>query len=201
LLSEKELIRLAKTNPRVFGELYDAHYPRIFGYIYRLTGDYALAGDIAAETFLKAFVRIGTFRWRGISISSWFFRIAINELKQYYRKKNYSPERFSDLQSLDGANGIDGADWPNRHALRHESNAITKSIDDHEEFERLRKQLNTLSGKYQQVIALRFFEELSIREISEILGKKEGTVKSLLSRGLAKLKGKLAATDWTRNAL
>ncbi|HEV2481328.1 MAG TPA: RNA polymerase sigma factor [Puia sp.] len=194
MLSEKELIRLAKTNPRVFGELYDAHYPRVFGYIYRITGDHALAGDIAAETFLKAFVRIGTFHWRGISISSWFFRIAVNELNQYFRKKNYSPERLSDLQGLDDANGLDGVDWPNRHALRHESNEITRRIDEQQEFEHIRRVLGTLPAKYRQVIALRFFEELSIRDISEILGKKEGTVKSLLSRGLAKLKTKLTAT-------
>jgi len=194
LPSEKELIRLAKTNPKVFGELYDAHYPRVFGYIYRITGDHALAGDIAAETFLKAFVRIGTFRWRGISISSWFFRIAVNELNQYYRKKNYSPERLTDLQSF-GANGEGGVDWPNRHALRHESNDITRRIDEHQEFEHIRKVLSTLPSKYRQVIAFRFFEEMSIRDIGEILGKKEGTVKSLLSRGLAKLKARLTATD------
>lgn len=191
--SEKELIRLAKTNPQVFGELYDAHYPRVFGYIYRSTGDHALAGDIAAETFLKAFVRIGTFRWRGISISSWFFRIAVNELNQYYRKKNYSPERLT--EGFEGANGANGVDWPNRHALRHESNEITRRIDEHQEFEHLRKLISTLPPKYRQVIALRFFEEMSIRDVGEILGKKEGTVKSLLSRGLAKLKTKLTATD------
>jgi len=193
LPSEKELIRLAKTNPKVFGELYDAHYPRVFGYIYRITGDHALAGDIAAETFLKAFVRIGTFRWRGISISSWFFRIAVNELNQYYRKKNYSPERLT--EGFEGANGANGVDWPNRHALRHESNEITRRIDEHQEFEHLRKLISTLPPKYRQVIALRFFEEMSIRDVGEILGKKEGTVKSLLSRGLAKLKTKLTATD------
>ena len=186
------MIRLARTNPKVFGELYDAHYPRVFGYIYRITGDHALAGDIAAETFLKAFVRIGTFHWRGISISSWFFRIAVNELNQYYRKKNYSPERL--IEAFGGVNGVDNPDWPNRHALRHESNDITRRIDEHQEFEQIRRHISTLSPKYRQVIALRFFEEMSIRDIGEILGKKEGTVKSLLSRGLGKLKKMLTAT-------
>jgi RNA polymerase sigma-70 factor (ECF subfamily) len=182
LFSDKELIRLAKNNPKVFGELYDAHYPRVFAYIYRLTGDHALAGDIAGETFLKAFVGIGDFRWRGIAISSWFFRIATNELNQYFRKKNYSPERLTDLSA------VDAIAWANRHALAHESNEITKKIDDYEEFEQVRRLLLTLPEKYRQVISLRFFEELTIHEIGEILGKKEGTVKSLLSRGLGKLK-------------
>ena len=185
--SEKELIGLAKVNPQVFGELYDAHYPRIFGYIYRITGDHALAGDIAAETFLKAFVRIGSFRWRGISISSWFFRIATNELNQYFRKKNYSPERLYDLS------GVDAVAWARRHSIADESNDTVRRIDECEEFEHVRRLLLTLPEKYRQVISLRFFEELSIREIGEILGKKEGTVKSLLSRGLERLKKMLTA--------
>lgn len=180
--NEKYLIKLAASNPKVFGELYDAYYPRIYGYCFRITGDHALAADIAAETFLKAFQHIGTFRWRGISISSWFFRIATNELNQYFRKKIYSPELLTDLS------GYDRASWGNRHALGHESNETIAKIDEYQEFEHIRNLLLTLPAKYRQPIALRFFEELSIKEVAAILGKKEGTVKSLVSRGLDKLK-------------
>lgn len=52
------------------------------------------------------------------------------------------------------------------------------------------KQLKTLPVKYQEVIALRYFEGKDIKEISEILDKSEGTVKSLLARGLEKLRKK-----------
>ena len=180
--NEKYLIWRARTDPKVFGELYDAHYPRIFGYLCRITGDHALAADITAETFLKAFQHIGSFRWRGLSISSWFFRIATNELNQYYRKRSYSPELLTDLA------GYDPAAWPNRRSLGHESNEIIEHMEQFQEFEHIRRLLDNLPPKYRQVIALRFFEELSIREISAVLGKKEGTVKSLLSRGLEKLK-------------
>lgn len=182
LYSEKEKIRLARSRPEVFGEIYDEHYPRIFGYLYRITGDHALACDLASETFLKAFVHIGGFRWKGISISSWFFRIATNEVNQYYRKKKYSPERLAELTAADGV------DWGNRHALSHESNATSQHIDRYEEFMHIRRLLQSLPPKYRQVIALRFFEELGMREIAEILNKKEGTVRSLLSRGLDRLK-------------
>jgi RNA polymerase sigma-70 factor, ECF subfamily len=48
--------------------------------------------------------------------------------------------------------------------------------------------LKKLNVKYQEVISLRYFEKKAILEIAEILDKKEGTVKSLLSRGLEKLK-------------
>jgi RNA polymerase sigma-70 factor (ECF subfamily) len=182
LRSEKHLIQQARSNPRAFGDLYDAYYPKIFGYIYRITGDYALTGDITSETFLKAWIGIGSFKWKGISISSWFFRIAVNELNQYFRRQRYTPRRLTDL-------GIfDTPAWDNRHALSGESNDITKRIDRSEEFEGIRRLLQTLPAIYQQVIALRYFEELSVRDIAAILNKKEGTVKSLLSRGLDKLK-------------
>jgi RNA polymerase sigma-70 factor, ECF subfamily len=100
--NEEQLISIAKNNPRIFGELYEIYYPRIFGYIFRITGDHALASDITAETFLKAWLKNGSFQWKGISISSWFFKIATNELNQYFRKKKYSPRILQDLSFFDG---------------------------------------------------------------------------------------------------
>lgn len=176
--SEKALIERAKHYPEAFGQLYDQYYPRILGYIYRATGDYTLACDIAAETFLKAWIGIGSFRWRGISISSWFFRIAANELNQHYRKKKYMPFHLIDLSIFDS-----GSEDPTPRG-----NEMTDRFEFLDEFRFVREQLQKLPVKYRQVITLRFFEELSISEIGEILHKKTGTVKSLLSRGLDKLK-------------
>jgi RNA polymerase sigma-70 factor (ECF subfamily) len=53
------------------------------------------------------------------------------------------------------------------------------------------KHLKELNIKYQEVISLRYFEQRSVKEIAVILDKKEGTVKSLLSRGITKLKEKI----------
>jgi len=180
--NEEELIGRAKNNPRIFGELYDAYYPRIFGYVFRITGDHDLASDITAETFLKAWLKIGSFKWRGISISSWFFKIATNELNQYFRKKKYSPEVLRDLS------GLDGEDPRGASSYGNEDNTAAWKMDEAVEFMQLRQKLNTLPPKYRQVLALRYFEELSIAQICQILGKKENTVKSLLSRGLDKLR-------------
>lgn len=181
--SEQQLIDLAVTRPEVFGELYDIHYPGVFGYIYRLTGDYTLAGDITSETFLKAFVHLRSFKWKGISISSWFFRIAVNELNQYFRKRSYSPERLMDLVAADPVQ------WG--QAFTRDGNDTISGIDRAAEFHWVRQLVLSLPTKYRQVIALRYFEELPVRDIADILGKKEGTVKSLLSRGLDKLKKKI----------
>lgn len=61
----------------------------------------------------------------------------------------------------------------------------------HKDFIRIQKALKLMDTKYQEVIAFRYFEAKDIREISEILGKPEGTIKSLLSRGLEKLRKKI----------
>ena len=53
---------------------------------------------------------------------------------------------------------------------------------------KIQEKISQLPIRYQEVITLRFFEKKKIKEIAEILGKKEGTIKSLLHRGLEKLK-------------
>ena len=68
---------------------------------------------------------------------------------------------------------------------------MEKELKDHHDFIEVQKHLKTLSTKYQEVIALRFFENKSIPEIAEILEKKEGTIKSLLSRGLEKIRNEM----------
>jgi RNA polymerase sigma-70 factor (ECF subfamily) len=65
---------------------------------------------------------------------------------------------------------------------------IENEFKQHEDFLTIQLQLKQLSVNYQEVIALRYFEQKSIKEIAIILNKKEGTVKSLLSRGIEKLK-------------
>lgn len=179
---EKHLLEKIKKDPKEFGVLFDQYYNRIFGYVLRRTLNYDLAGDVTAETFLKAFLKINSFKWRGISISSWLFRIATNEINYYYRKQKYSP------RSLDLLLDRDEFDIKNPESLEEERARITEELKAHNDFIEVQKKLAQLPVKYQEVIALKYFEEKSIKEISEIIYKKEGTVKSLISRGLQKLR-------------
>lgn len=66
--------------------------------------------------------------------------------------------------------------------------SIELEVKHHGEFLKVQKYLAQLDIRYQEVLSLRYFEKKSIIEIAEILGKKEGTVKSLLSRGIEKLR-------------
>jgi len=177
---DKLLLKQAQQDSTAFAAIYVKYYKAVFGYTFRRLGDYDLARDITAETFLKAFNKISFFEWRNIPLSSWIFRIATNEINQYFRKAKYRPALLDDVQYL--------LQLPNVPGIETERSALEKQAKENKEFTEIQKELARLDTKYQEVIALRYFEEKSIKEISEILGKKEGTVKSLISRGLDKLK-------------
>lgn len=177
LEEERKLIQKAKRNPEVFGRLYDQHYPKIFSYVLKRTVNLDIAQDITSETFFKALKKLWQFHWRNIPFSSWLYRIANNEIANYFRKNKHKPvpletipEPFSVLNPL-------------TEVLEAE-----EELKRHQDFLTLQKTISKLPTKYQEVITLRFFEKKHIKEIAEILGKGEGTIKSLLHRGLEKLR-------------
>ena len=176
------MLEKIKRDPKEFGILFDYYYNKIFGYVLRRTLNYDLTEDIVVETFLKAFLRINDFKWKNISISSWLFKIATNEVNSYYRKQKYSPT------SLDKLLDREGFDIAHAESFEEERARIEEELKNHNDFILIQKRLEKMPVKYQEVIAMKYFEEKSIKEISEILGKKEGTIKSLISRGLQKLR-------------
>jgi RNA polymerase sigma-70 factor, ECF subfamily len=178
--SEADLVKRAQHNREAFGELYEIHYQRIFNYALKRTASVQLSLDITSVTFLKAMNQINKYRWRDIPFAAWLYRIASNEINDYYRKegrRNISIDKISDL--------ADTADYAD------EVNQAEEELSKHEEFLLLHKKLAELPSMYQEVIALKFFEKKKIKDIVKILGKKEGTIKSLLHRGIEKLREKM----------
>ena len=183
-MNEEQLLKEIENDPQKFGEVYEAFHNKIFGYVYRRTTDYEATRDITAETFLKAYVNIAKFKWRDISLLYWLYQIATNELNKYFNHKKYTP---SSLHRIEEEYGIYITDHSNAET---ESIKLQDDMEKHQEFMKIINALKKLDVKYQDVISLRFFEHKSIKEIAVILDKKEGTVKSLLSRGIEKLKEK-----------
>jgi RNA polymerase sigma-70 factor (ECF subfamily) len=181
-LNEEQLLKDIEHDPRKFGEIYEAFHTKIFGYVFRRTADYEAAKDITAETFLKAYTNIGKFKWRNVSILYWLYRIATNELNKHFNSRKYSPQSLCRIQE---EYGIDITDHSNAET---EKIKLQEDFEKHQEFVKINAQIKQLDIKYQDVLALRFYEQKSISEIAIILDKKEGTVKSLLSRGIEKLK-------------
>jgi RNA polymerase sigma-70 factor (ECF subfamily) len=181
-LNEEQILKDIENDPEKFGEVYEAFYNKIFGYVFRRTTDYDAAKDITAEVFLKAYVNIGKFKWRNISILYWLYKIATNELSKYFNSHKYSPQSLHRIQE---EYGIQITDYSNAET---ESIKLQEELERHQEFIKINEWIKKLDTKYQDVIALRFYEQRSIREIAIILNKKEGTIKSLLSRGIEKIK-------------
>jgi RNA polymerase sigma factor (sigma-70 family) len=176
---ERELVERAKNNTEAFGELYDQYYSQIFGYVLKRTASIEVAQDVTSEVFFKALKNLRQFRWRGVPFSSWLYRIATNEIANYFTKSK--PWQFS-LEEV--SNSISFSDPSTETELLQAEAELRR----HEEFLTLQENISKLQLKYQEVIVLRFFEDKQLKEIGEILGKREGTIKSLLHRGLEKLR-------------
>jgi RNA polymerase sigma-70 factor (ECF subfamily) len=180
--SEQALIERAKEDPQAFGDLFDRYYPLIFAYVLRRVGKWNDAQDITSEVFLKALKGLWRFRWQGIAFSAWLYRIATNEVGIYFRRAGRAP---LSLNQLIEQSGFEPA---SRDDLIAEKLEVERQFERHRDFLIASSNIVTLPMKYQHVITLRFFEHKSVKEIAEILGKKDGTVKSLLSRGLQRLR-------------
>ncbi|MCE5299548.1 MAG: RNA polymerase sigma factor [Spirochaetia bacterium] len=181
---EKEVIEASRTDPKAFGEIFEAYYPKLFRYVAYRTGNADAAKDITAEAFYKSLNKLHTFKWAGVPFYAWLVRIASNEVNYYYRKKKYEPLLFEDALNATGTAGP--AVSPD---TLMEIAAVQENMDNNDDFKDVLAALKKLPAVYREVIILKFLEEYKITEICAILGKKEGTVKSLLSRGTEMLKG------------
>lgn len=180
---ERELIERARTDKEAFGIVFEKYYDALFSYALRRTGDVAQAEDVVAETFLKAFSKLWQFKWQGVPFSAWLYRIAGNEINMSFRKKKGRTHSLEAMIEEDAS--LDPADPFDLEAeLKEAEEAFAR--------EKVAKEaaglIQSLPALYGEVLALRYFEEKSIAQIAEVLGKPEGTVKSLISRGVSKLR-------------
>ena len=179
LEQEKALVERAKDDAEAFGELYDEYYNPIFGYVLRRTATIEVAQDVTSEVFFKALRNLRQFHWRGVPFSSWLYRIATHEIANYFRGSKRRQIRLGEV-----SNSISISNPSAETELLQAEAELRRR----EEYRALHESISRLPLKYQEVIILRFFENKQLKEIGGILGKKEGTIKSLLHRGLEKLR-------------
>lgn len=179
--AERTLVEKAKTDKTAFAKLYRHYFPQIFNYALRRLADVGAAQEVTSDTFFEAMKDIKRFEWRGVSFSSWLYRIATNNSNSYFRKKS---NKFLSLDFLFIKHEFEVADTVD---IEQEMINAQNELERHQEFLIIQKQLLQLPMKYQEVLTLRYFEKKKIQEIGEILGKKENTVKSILSRSIEKL--------------
>jgi RNA polymerase sigma-70 factor (ECF subfamily) len=165
------LVSAARHDSEAAGRLFDKYYSEILGYIYHSTLDTHAAEDLTSNVFLSAFRHLGRYKLRQIPFRAWLYRIATNEVRMYWRRQ----KRIK----------IVGLQPDNDEYVAEQS--TRDGVAAAEEYRLLHKALLELKVKYRTVIVLRYFEGKAIAEICEITGKKEGTVKAQLHRGLARL--------------
>jgi RNA polymerase sigma-70 factor (ECF subfamily) len=173
------LVERAKNDKEAFAELYDKYCPQILGYVIKRTANIEVAQDVTSQVFFKALKNIGQFHWRGVPFSSWLYKIASNEITNYYRERKRRRKYLENNYNL-----VETSNPSPESELTQAQEELRK----HEEFISVHENISKLSFKYQEVITLRYFEHKHLKEIEAILGKSEGTVKSLLYRGLKNLR-------------
>lgn len=171
--SEKILIdRAIAGDANAFGELYSRHLDPIYRYIFFRVGEQEEAEDLTETVFLKAWEAIPGYKDFGNPFSSWLYRIAHNMVVDFHRKIKTVPNRLE-------------ADEPIE--IVDESLNTLGMVIEAEQFVELGKAIAQLTVEQQQVIVLRFIEDMSHAEIAKIIGKNEGTCRMIQHRALVAL--------------
>lgn len=166
---EKLLIMNAiKGEASAFGSLYDKYQPRIYRFIYLKVGHREEAEDLCHQVFLSAWQNISNYKFKGFSFSAWVYSIARNKIIDYYRTKKHH-QNIDDVKII-----IDAGPH--------------KDFDSKIEKENLKKAIQKLSQAEQNVIILRFVEDLSLKETAEVLNIGEIFCRVKQHRAIKKLK-------------
>jgi len=172
--NERELVDRAQGGDRnAFGELVRTHSQGVLNVIYRMCGNLQVAEDAAQETFIRAWLRLSTFRSQA-SLRNWLYRIAVNTAIDMLRKeKHILPGAVEDLNLKDAE--------PSPEAM----------VARFERTETVQNAVLSLPEASRAVLVLREFEDLSYQEIAESLDIPVGTVMSRLNYARKLLREKL----------
>jgi RNA polymerase sigma-70 factor, ECF subfamily len=171
---ELELAQISKAqkDPREFAPVYDKYYDDIFIYISRRIEDLDIVADVTSRTFTNCLSNLHKFRYMGVPFSAWLYKIAMNEIRQFFRSKKRYPRTVCLTEY-------------NLNELGEETVVESEYDKAHELVPKLLSQLNE---KDLQCIELRFFEKKSFKEIGYLLGLTEVNAKVRTYRILKKLK-------------
>lgn len=152
--------------------MYERYYEQIFLFIFKRMRDEEQAADVTSQVFLKAINSIKRYKFKGVPYSSWLYRIALNEVNQFFR--NNKAQRHISLES----SGL--------HQLMEE---VEEARDDRQ-IQQMIQILDSLSPDEIQMIELRYFEKMPFKEIAAIYHITENNAKVRLYRILGKMKKK-----------
>jgi len=179
-ISDEELVKLTLANQDNFLYLVDRYKGRLLSYIRRLTNvNNEDAEDTLQEVFIKVYLNLNDFN-KDLKFSSWIYRITHNQVISNHRKLKARPEGYAvsidDQAARSLAAEIDIAAGADLQLLKV---VIVKILD-------------RLDKKYREVLILKFWEEKSYQEISDIIKKPPGTVASMLNKAKSEFEKEFA---------
>ncbi|NIV70476.1 MAG: sigma-70 family RNA polymerase sigma factor [Phycisphaerae bacterium] len=175
---QTNLIQRACKDPDAFAQLYLLHYNSVFNYCVRRLFDRHHAEDVTSTVFFKAMHSLSSFSGKATYFRSWLLRIATNAVNDHLRDTKRRADVMQKVVKNSRAESV--------YAIGTEDLLIEKKAN-------LKKALLSLKPKYQDVIALRFFEKMKLTEIAACLGKNPSTIRTWLNRATTKLRKKLDA--------
>lgn len=179
-MTDEELVKSSLEHEDAFYSLIKRYESVLLRYIHRMTSvNRQEAEDLLQDIFIKLYRNLNGFD-TGLKFSSWVYRIAHNEIISQYRKKK--PTQYS--VELDAGDDESGSLV---NFLSSTLNVESEYID-REKAALVRTALEKLAPKYRDVLVLRYFEDLSYNEISDILRKPSGSVATLINRAKDKFK-------------
>jgi RNA polymerase sigma-70 factor (ECF subfamily) len=176
--SETNWIEIARTgdpaaSAAAFSRLVEAYQTPVYNLAYRMLGNRAAAEDAAQETFIRAYTRLGTYDPKR-KFSSWLLAVASHYCVDVLRKRRVHLLSLDDLPPM-----VELATPPTAHpeqvVVRQQDASAVQAL------------LNALSPTYRVPIILRYWYDMSYREIAETMGVSEGTIKTRLHRARTKL--------------
>jgi len=172
---ESALIDAARHDPEALSQLYRQNHARIFRYVLRRVGNRALAEDLVADVFVSMVRYLPRYRISAVPFHAWLYRLATNRVNRWAR-------------------------WQRRRAFRElrEATCPRQDQQQQETADHVRTALLTLPLPFQTTVALHYLEDMSLAEISQVLGCSIGTVKSRLARGRDLLRAQLNESDGGR---
>jgi len=180
---EKTRIQLAQDGDETaFEQLYEIYYERVLNYAFRRVLDRDVAEDITSNVFMAVAKKLKSFEYRHVnSFSGWIFRIASNEVNQYFRK--YGKYKTVDIADYEGI-------------IPDDRESVESEMSKHQDYLRVHAEIVKLKPKHQTIVDLFYFEGMSHKEIAEVVEMKEGAVRVTLHRALDSIKKKLESNGY-----